>query len=100
MPEVITIGPSDIEVDHSHIDPIIHFYPGVNDPDSFIHDLIQGLFLLHNSSSLGSTLDNMICSEKDETKKKMLIVIRDNNQKNLEESEDYAKNFYKKISFK
>jgi len=100
MREVITLGPRDIEVDHTHIDPIIHFYPGKEQPETLIHDLVQGLFLLHDTTSMIENINSQIKRETDPSNLKILNTIKQQYQKNLDAANDYATKFYKRMEFK
>ena len=100
MRDVITLGPRDIEVDHTHIDPIIHFYPGAEQPETLIHDLLQGLYLLHDTTTMIHNINHQIMREKDPAIIQMLTTLKMQNQKNLDAAHEYAVKFYKRMEFK
>ena len=49
MPEPTTLGPADIEIEHTEAGSIIHIFPEEKDPEQVIMDILQGLYLVHKS---------------------------------------------------
>ena len=99
MSEPTTLGPSDVEVDHTHIDPIIHIYSN-NDPLYAIKDIVKGLFLLH----MRETKEIILADKKLDTNlphiRKAIDEIKCQNERDMNAAEDYATKFIENMTHK
>lgn len=100
MDDKTTIGPSQVEIEHTTAGPIIHIFPDSEDPYVMVENLMKGIFYLHARELDYDGLNRLLKCSKNDLQKKFLSELIKKNLKRTEDANDYAHTFVKKMKFK
>ena len=101
MVKRITLGPKDIEIDHTHVDPIIHIFPNENSPEDVVINLLKGLSVIDAIIAKLEFMDEFLKTKKlNQQQIRDIINEREYFKSFLSGGERYANDVFEKITHK
>lgn len=97
----VTLGPKDIEIDYTHVDPIIHIFPNENNPSDVVINLLKGLSVIDAIITKIEFMDEFLKTKKlTEQQTRNIITEREYFKSFLSGGEKYANEVFEKITHK